>query len=204
VPTSSLIKSPFHLDGKSVAYSTNGSSTHAGAMALQKHYRVNFKLMPTGNAAATMTAAMSGQVDAGWAGAPFGVDALETGRVRLIMKSSDAPDFDKQTTRVIVANANDFAARRDVYVRFMRGYRDSLRWIYSTPEGVRAFAAFAGLSEGAAARSLREFLPPRAVNPDGLSGIPEVMADAVTFKFMPAPLTDAQLDELIQIPERKQ
>ncbi len=30
------------------------------------------------------------------------------------------------------------------------------------------------------------------------------MADAVTFKYIPAPLSKPQLDELIQIPERKQ
>jgi hypothetical protein len=29
------------------------------------------------------------------------------------------------------------------------------------------------------------------------------MADAVTFKYIPAPLTKQQLDELIQTPERK-
>ena len=34
-------------------------------------------------------------------------------------------------------------------------------------------------------------------------GPDDVMADAVTFKYIPAPLTKAQVDELIQIPERK-
>jgi hypothetical protein len=29
------------------------------------------------------------------------------------------------------------------------------------------------------------------------------MADAVAFKYIPAPLNKTQLDELIQIPERK-
>ena len=143
VPANSPIKSPQDLDGKTVAYSNNGSSTHAGVLALQKHYKVNFKPTPTGNAAATMTATMSGQVDVGWAGAPFGVAELEAGKTRLIMKSSDAPDFDKQTNRVIIANANELKARPDVFARFMRGYRNSLAWIYSTPEGLKAYAAFA-------------------------------------------------------------
>jgi hypothetical protein len=31
-----------------------------------------------------------------------------------------------------------------------------------------------------------------------------VMADAMTFKYIAAPLTKPQLDELIHIPERKQ
>lgn len=145
VPANSPIKSVKDLDGKTVAYSTNGSSTHAGVLALQKHYKVNFKPTPTGNAAATMTATMSGQVDVGWGGAPFGVAELEAGKTRLIMKSSDAPEFDIQTSRVIIANANELKARPDVFVRYMRGYRDSLNWIYSTPEGLKAYAAFAKL-----------------------------------------------------------
>jgi NitT/TauT family transport system substrate-binding protein len=147
VPAGSPIRTPQDLEGKTVAYSNNGSSTHAGVLALQKHYRLNFKPTPTGNAAATMTAALSGQVDVGWAGAPFGVAELEAGKTRLIMKSSDAPDFDKQTNRVIIANAAELKARPDVFTRFMRGYRDSLAWIYSSPEGLKAYAGFAKLSE---------------------------------------------------------
>jgi NitT/TauT family transport system substrate-binding protein len=151
-----------------------------------------------------MTATMSGQVDVGWAGAPFGVAELEAGKTRLIMKSSDAPDFDKQTNRVIIANANELKARADVVTRFMRGYRDSLAWIYATPEGLKAYAAFAKLAEPTAKRALAEFLPLAAVNPDRISGIDEVMADAISFKFITAPLTKEQLAELIQIPERRQ
>lgn len=204
VPAASPLKTPQDLAGKTVAYSNNGSSTHASVLALQKHYNVAFKPTPTGSAPVTMTAAMSGQVDVGWAGAPFGVAELEAGKTRLIMKASDAPDFDKQTTRVIIANAHEMKARGDVVTRFMRGYRDSLAWIYSTPEGLAAYAAFAKLSEPTARRALREFLPLAAVSPDRISGIDEVMADAVSFKFIPARLTDAQLAELIQIPDRRQ
>ena len=204
VPAASSIKGPRDLSGKTVAYSNNGSSTHAGVLALQKHFNVDFKPTPTGNAAATMTATMSGQVDVGWAGAPFGIAEIEAGKTRLIMKSSDAPDFDKQTSRVIIANATELKARPEVFVRFMRGYRDSLRWIYSTPEGLNAYANFAKLSQVTAKRALQEFLPLAAVDPDRISGIEEVMADAVNFKFIAAPLTHADLAELIQIPERRQ
>src|SRR5215831_6249473 len=138
VPADSPIKGPQDLAGKTVAYSNNGSSTHAGVLALRKHYDIKFKPTPTGNAAATMTATMTGQVDVGWAGAPFGVAELEAGKTRLIMKSSDAPAFDRQTSRVIIANADALKARPDVFARFMRGYRDALAWIYSTPEGLAA------------------------------------------------------------------
>ena len=101
----------------------------------------------------------------------------------------------------IIANATELKARPEVFVRFMRGYRDSLRWIYSTPEGLNAYANFAKLPQATAKRALQEFLPPAAVDPDRISGIEEVMADAVAFKFITAPLTKDELAELIQIPE---
>jgi NitT/TauT family transport system substrate-binding protein len=86
----------------------------------------------------------------------------------------------------------------------MRAYREALHWVYSTPEGLTAYAKWANISEATAKRALAEFLPKEAVDPDRISGVEDVMADAVTFKYIQAPLTKPQLDELIQIPERKQ
>jgi NitT/TauT family transport system substrate-binding protein len=204
VPANSPIQKVQDAEGKTVAYSTNGSSTHSAVLALQKHTGVKFRPTATGDATATFTQTMSGQVDVGWAGAPFGVDALEAGRIRVIMKSSESPELDRQTIRLIAANAGELLSRKDVLTRFMRGYREALDWIYGTPEGIRAYAAWANISEATAKRALQEFLPKEAVNPDRISGLDDVMADAVTFKYIPAALTKQQLDELIQIPERRQ
>ena len=172
-------------------------------LALQKSSGVKFKPTATGAAPATLTQVMSGQIDVGWAGAPFGVDMVEAGKTRVIAKASDDPALDRQTIRLIIANATELAQRRDVFVRFMRAYREALDWVYATPEGVKAYAAWASISEATARRALQEFLPKAAVDPDRISGLDDIMADAVTFKYIPAPLSKAQLDELIQIPERK-
>jgi NitT/TauT family transport system substrate-binding protein len=204
VRADSPIKSLHDAAGKTVAYSTNGSSTHTAVLALKKMTGVDFKPTQTGAAPATYTQVMSGQIDVGWAGAPFGVDAVEAGKARVIAKASDDPVLDKQTIRLIIANATELAQRKDVFVRFMRGYREALAWVYSTPEGVRAYAEWASISPGTAAWSLREFLPKKAVDPDRISGLDELMADAVTFKYIPAPLSQEQLAELIQIPERQE
>jgi NitT/TauT family transport system substrate-binding protein len=202
VPAGSPIRTLKDTEGKSVAYSTNGSSTHTAVLALQKSSGVKFKPTPTGAAPATLTQVMSGQIDVGWAGAPFGVDMVEAGKTRVIAKASDDPVLDRQTIRLIIANATELAQRRDVFVRFMRGYREALDWVYATPEGRKAYAEWASVSEVTAKRALEEFLPKSAVDPDRMSGLDDIMADAVAFKYIPAPLTPAQLDELIQIPER--
>jgi NitT/TauT family transport system substrate-binding protein len=203
VPANSPIRSEKDLAGKTVAYSTNGASTHLAVLALQKHTGVAFTPAATGNAASTYTQVMSGQIDVGWAGAPFGVQALEEGKIRVVMKSSDPPELNKQTVRLIIANATELAQRRDVFVRFMRGYRETLGWLYTSPDAIKSYSALSGMSEGAARRALQEFLPRDALDPDRLSAVDTVMADAVSFKYLPVPLSKAQLDELIQIPERK-
>lgn len=204
VKADSPIKSLKDAAGKTVSYSTNGSSTHTAVLALKKHSGVDFVPTQTGAAQASFTQVMSGQIDIGWAGAPFGVDAVEQGRTRVVAKASDDPVLDRQTIRLLVANANEMAKRPDVFVRFMRAYREALNWVYSTPEGLAAYAKWANISEPTAKRALAEFLPRDAVNPDRISGVDDVMADAIAFKYISAPLTQQQLDTLIQIPERKQ
>ena len=203
VRADSPIKSLKDAAGKTVAYSTNGSSTHTSVLALKKFTGTDFVPTQTGAAPGTYTQVMSGQIDVGWAGAPFGVDAVEQGKTRVVAKASDDPVLDRQTIRLLIANSNEMAQRPDVFVRFMRAYRESLEWVYATPEGLAAYAKWASISEATAKRALAEFLPKVAVDPDRISGVDDVMADAVTFKYIPVPLTKQQLGELIQIPERK-
>lgn len=204
VRADSAIRSLKDTAGKTVAFSTNGSSTQTAVLALKKFSGVDFNPTQTGAAPATFTQVMSGQIDVGWAGAPFGVKELEQGTTQLIAKASDDPVLNRQTIRLIVANATELAQRPDVFVRFMRAYRETLVWVYATPEGLAAYAQWAGISEATAKRALTEFLPKEAVDPDRIAGVDDVMADAVAYKYIPAPLTKQQLDELIQIPERRQ
>ena len=44
---------------------------------------------------------MSGQIDVGWAGAPFGIDAVEQGKTRVIAKASDDPVLNRQSIRLV-------------------------------------------------------------------------------------------------------
>src|SRR6516225_7470615 len=109
VPQASPLKSFKDLDGKTVAYSTNGASTHITVLALIKHFGVSAKPISTGAAAVTMTQAMSGQIDVGWASPPFGLEALDQGRIRLIARGSNAPATRDQTIRVHIVNAGALA-----------------------------------------------------------------------------------------------
>ena len=136
VPAASPLKSFGELNGKTVAYSTNGASTHITLLALIKHFNVTAKPIATGAAAVTLTQAMSGQVDVGWASPPFGLAELDDGKIRLIARGSDAPSTRDQTVRVHIVNANALAQRRAVMERFAAAYRETYEWLYGNPEGV--------------------------------------------------------------------
>ena len=200
VPAASPLKSFNDLNGKTVAYSTNGASTHTTLLALIKHFNVSAKPVSTGASALTLTQAMSGQVDVGWASPPFGLEALDEGKIRLIARGSDAPSTRDQTVRVHIANAKVLMQRRDAINRFAVAYRETYEWLYSDPQGVKLYSEYGKVSERLAMRIRDEFMPKAAMFPDRVSGIESLTRDAIDFKFMQAPLSNGQLAELIQIP----
>src|SRR3954447_4859549 len=72
VRADSPIKAPADLAGKTMAYSTNGSSTHSMVLGFIETYKIAAKPTATGDPAGTFTSVMSRQIDAGWSSPPFG------------------------------------------------------------------------------------------------------------------------------------
>lgn len=202
VPAASPIKSFKDTGGKTVGYSTTGASTHTTVLALIKHFGVAAKPVASGAAAVTLTQAMSGQIDVGWASPPFGIAQLDQGQIRIIARGSDAPSTRDQTVRVHIVNAGALAQRKDVFDRFMRAYRESYEYLYSNPDGIKHYAQYGKVTEALAARIRDEFMPRQALQPDRVSGIDAITEDAITFKVLTAPLTTEQIAALIQIPPR--
>src|ERR1041385_8304583 len=200
--------SPVQKDFKGVtpdmtlAYSTAGSGTHITALRFMKDYGFQAKLTATGNVPATFTSVMSGQVDIGFSTPPFGLDALAEGRARLIALANDLPSVRNQTVRLIIANANDLSKRREVYDRFIGAYRETIEWMYSDPRAIEAFAKYASIPNATAQTVRDRFYPKSMLQLDEVKGMPELMQDAIAFKYIPAPLTQPQLDELLQLPKR--
>ena len=188
--------------GMTLAYSTAGSGTHITALRFMKDYGFQAKLTATGNVPATFTSVMSGQVDIGFSTPPFGLDALAEGRARLIALANDLPSVRNQTVRLIIANANDLSKRREVYDRFIGAYRETIEWMYSDPRAIEAFAKYASIPNATAQTVRDRFYPKSMLQLDEVKGMPELMQDAIAFKYIPAPLTQPQLDELLQLPKR--
>jgi NitT/TauT family transport system substrate-binding protein len=199
VPTNSPIKKVEDFNGKTVAFSLTGSSSHAGLLALIAQYKLTAKPTSTGNIAATITQTMSGQVDVGFGAAPFGLDLLEDGKIRIIATGNDVVSLRTRTVRVNLTNVNTLQNRRDAIVRFNRGYQETVAWMYSDPAALKHYGEYSNLPEKIVLR-VRDLIPQGSLATDRVEGIDQIMADAVAGKFIPAPLSADQVKELIQIP----
>ena len=199
VPAASPLMTMKDAQGKTMAYSTTGSSTQVMVMALAKMAGVTVKPTATGSPPSTFTQVMSGQVDIGWTAPPLMLDALETGRIRVLAKGDEVPEFRNQPVRVILANAGSLEKNTDAMARYMAAYRETIEWLWSSPDAVKAYAKWAEVSDQIAMRTRDEFVQKDRANPDKMDGIADMNEDAVKLKFIPAPLTKEQLSTLVQL-----
>ena len=199
VPAASSLRTMKDAEGKTMAYSTTGSSTQVMVMALSKAAGVTTKPTATGSPPSTFTQVMSGQVDIGWTAPPLMLDALESGRIRVLAKGDEVPEFRNQPVRVILANAGALEKNRDAMARYMAAYRETIEWLWSSPDAIKAYAKWAEVSDQIAIRTRDEFVQKDRANPDKMDGIADMNEDAVKLKFIPAPLTKEQLATLVQL-----
>ncbi|MBZ0146279.1 MAG: ABC transporter substrate-binding protein, partial [Pseudorhodoplanes sp.] len=189
------------VNGKTIAFSTKGSSTNSVVLAFIKEYGLNATPQATGNPSSTLTAVMTGQIDVGWAAPPFGLKEMDEGKIVLVARATDASIVKDQTIRTIVTNAETLAKRKDVLIRFMQAYRETIAYMYSAnPQVLKDYAAFNKISEEMARRVRDDFFPRMIVEPDEIKGLDTLLPEAVSLKFIEKPMTKDQLAELIQVP----
>ena len=201
VRTESPIRKIEDFNGKTVAYSLTGSSSHAGLLALIAQYKLTAKPVSTGSITSTLTQTMTGQVDVGFSGIPFFLDQMEDGKIRIVATGSDVESLKSRSGRVNITNLQTLQNRRDVLVRFHAAYKDTLEWMYSDPAALRIFSEFTNLPERVVSK-VRELVPKETLAPDRIVGVDQIIAEAVAMKFLAAPLTPEQVKELIQIPQQ--
>jgi ABC-type nitrate/sulfonate/bicarbonate transport system substrate-binding protein len=200
VPTNSPIQRVEDFNGKTVAYSLTGSSSHAALLALIAQYKLTAKPTSTGNIAATITQTMTGQVDVGFGAAPFGLDLVEDGKIRIIATGNDVVSLRTRTVRVNLTSVPNLQQRRDAILRFNRAYQETVDWMYSDPAALKHYAEYSNLPEKIVLR-VRSLIPKTSLTTDRIEGFEQIMADAVAGKFIAAPLSADQINELVQIPK---
>ena len=200
VQANSPIKTVKDINGKTIAYWTSNPSSRYDVFDLIKQFSLKARPTVIGGAAATFNQVMAGHVDVGWAEAPFGLEAIEQGKIRVVARAIDVPAIRRDTVRVVITNADTLQKRKDVVARFMQAYRETIDWMYSDPAALKRYAEFAGVSEAFAQRLRDEFFTKNKLSPDKIIGLDAIMKEAITSRYIQTPLSKGQITELIQIP----
>ena len=201
VKTDSPIKSLADTAGKTIAFSTKGSSTDGVVTAFIREQKLTAKPTGTGSPPSTLTQVMSGQVDVGWAAPPFGLEQLDKKEIRIIATGNDT-NFKGQTVRVNIAHVDVLKNKKAILDRYMKAYRETVDFMYEGDKGLEIHSSWLGIPLDLSRRTRDGFFPKSSVDPDKIVGLDLVMPDAVEMKFIAAPLTKTQIDEMIQIPPR--
>jgi len=186
-----------------IAYSTSGSSSNNIVVAFEKELGVKAKPTATGGPPATFTQVMTGQIDIGWSAPPFGIKEIREGKIRIIARGSDIPSLRDQTVRAIIVNASALKEKHDAILRFAQGYREAVDWMYADPKALQMYAEKVNEPVDILAESLKQFHPKAALQTEKMADLDGAIKDAVTLKFLDAPMTQEQIVEFLQIPPRK-
>jgi NitT/TauT family transport system substrate-binding protein len=189
-------------ESNTIAYSTSGSSSNNIVTAFIDELHCKAKATATGSPAGTLTQVMSGQIDIGWAAPPFGLKEIKEGKIRILARGSDVPSLRGQTVRVLIVNAGALKNRHDAIVRFVQAYRESVDWMYASPDAIKMYAKKLNAEEDLIKESVAQFQPKEALQTDTMADLDGATRDAVKLKFLDTPLTKEQLAEFIQIPPR--
>jgi NitT/TauT family transport system substrate-binding protein len=185
-----------------IAYSTSGSSSNNIVVAFAQELGMKAKPTATGGPPGTLTQVMTGQIDVGWAAPPFGVKEIKEGKIRIVARGSDIPSLKGQTVRAIIVNADALKTKRDAIMRFAKGYREAVDWMYADPKAMEMYSEKMKLPVDLLTESLKEFHPKSAMQTVEMADLDGAVKDAVTLKFLDAPLSKEQLAEFLQIPAK--
>lgn len=200
------IKSIRDTNGKTVAFSSPGSSTNLIILQLINQEKVTPKLVSTGGAPGTLTQVMSGQIDVGWSVPPFVLQQVADGKAQIIARGSDVAAIRNQTIRVNVANANALKQKRDALVRYVRALSRAIDWAYAGDGAIDTYAEIAKVPRALAQRTRDEFYPKDSLQLGEVRGLDLTLKQAVEFKYINAPMSaadvQAKLIDILYKPEK--
>lgn len=199
VPKDSPVKSTADLNGKSVAFPRPGGASEALLLAFKDESKLNFKPVATGGMDATMTMTMTRQVDVGYSIPPSGLAAINDGKIRVLFAGDDVKSQAELTGRVIVVKADYLEKKRDVVRKFLEVLDKCIDWAYANKdEASKMYAALNQIEPKIAEQGIA-FYKRNTLAFGPVSGVTKVVQQAVEAKFIEKPLTDAELNDLVDI-----
>jgi NitT/TauT family transport system substrate-binding protein len=186
-------------EGKTVAFSSPGSSSNLILLTLLRQAGSKAKPLAVGGAPASFTQTMTGQVDVGWSVVPLGLQDAAAGKIRIVGRAREATELQNQTIRVNLANLESLKTKRAAIIRFMQVYEKAINWGYSNPQAFEIFARNMKVPVEVAKQGVDEFYPKAAMQIGEIRDIERSLKDALDYKFIPAAKTPKDIEGLFDI-----
>jgi NitT/TauT family transport system substrate-binding protein len=199
VKADSPIKSLKDADGKTIAFSSPGSSSNLILLTLLKQTGSKAKPLATGGVPGTYTQTMTGQIDIGWSVVPFALKDINDGKARIIARASDATALQNQTIRANLASVNALKNRREAITKFMQVIQKSIDWAYTNPKAIEIFAKNMKVTPEIAKQAVDGYFPKSAMQIGEIRDLDRSLQDALDFKFIASPKTPKDIDGLFDI-----
>jgi len=186
-------------EGKTIAFSSPGSSSNLILLTLLKQAGSKAKPTPTGGVPATFTQTMTGQIDIGWSVVPFALKDVNDGKIRIVARAREATELQNQTIRANLANTNSLKTKRETIAKFMRVIHKSIDWGYSNPQAIEIFARNMKVTPDIAKQAVDGYYPKSAMQLGEIRDLDRSLQDALEYKFIPAAKTPKDIAGLIDI-----
>jgi NitT/TauT family transport system substrate-binding protein len=193
------------LAGKRVAYSRPGASSHMAVLAIADQIKAK-GLKPAepvslGGIPEVYTAVRTGQTDAGWSVAPFQLDKVEKGELRVVVRGEEINAMKEISARVHFTN-NDFAAKNPDAVRgFFRAQQRALDYMFDHKEETAKIwirRAELKFPESAVLKTW-DYYNRASMTLKPIRGLQATIEDGIKNKFLTQPLTQAEINSLIDL-----
>ena len=205
VQSSTPMRKMEDLAAKKVAYSRPGASSHMAVLAIADQIKAK-GLKPAepvslGGIPEVYTAVRTGQTDAGWSVPPFQLDLVEKGVLRVVVKGEEITAMREITPRVHFLN-NDFAAKNPDVVRgFFRAQQRALDYMFEHKEDTAKIwirRAEMKYPEAAVLKTW-DYYNRAAMTLKPIRGLQATIEDGIRNKFLTQPLTQAEINSLIDL-----
>jgi NitT/TauT family transport system substrate-binding protein len=194
VKNDSPFKEMKDLEGKRVAFGTNGSYGDIITRNLQKNSGVNFERVATGyTMVANYASVMTGQIEAANAAYPTLLDKVASKEIRIIATGKQfVPERDEISSRIVIAHNNSIANKRKQIECWAAGVDKSIDYFYSDDKAVIKYAELVGFSVESVTLA-KSLIDRKQFNIYSLSGEEQAIKDGVETKTLTTPLSEEQI-----------
>ena len=194
-------------ENTSVGYSAAGAYTQIAGLALLNQIGVKGKMIAAGGSSGALTLVMSGQLDVGYnSNGGMGVPEFQKGEVRVIVHGGEVEAFRGLTVRGFGTSKSFLANNRDVLIRFLQAYQETIDWMYKDRKAVEMYAKEFNLPVDEVARLVPTLYPKSEFGIQPVGGIEQSVEQGLKFNRIAERPTAEQLAaafDVIWLPAQK-